>query len=230
VAARIVRMANVAARAPAQPITSIIDSVNRLGAVHLRAFLLETAARRLFESNDRQIAEICRGLWQHSLAVALLSRDLLARAKDAQPEQGYLAGLLHDIGKPVLASLLLAAEMRLRGTRTRSWFDAVTWLRLISENHRTVGVALAERWKLPGRVQTAIHNCAEYDPGEPCSTGNAVRLANALAKSQGVSVGPVDQAELKTLIFVGRALFGVDDEYLNGLTTGLRERVVERLG
>jgi putative nucleotidyltransferase with HDIG domain len=229
VAARIVRLANVAARAPVSPIRSLLDCVNRLGLADLRTFLLETAARRVFESADRQIGEICHGLWEHSLAVALLSRDLLKQAKGKRPEEGYLAGLLHDIGKPVMAAMLLAAEMRLRGTRTQSWFNPATWLRLISEGHRRIGVALAEKWALPDGVRIAIHNCAEYDPGEPCSTANAVRLANALAKSKGVYVGETDAAEVDTLVFVGRTLFGLDEAYLKYVTTYLGERVKERL-
>src|SRR6185295_859985 len=66
VAARVVRLANVAARAPVAPIRSLVDCVNRLGLADLRVFLLETAARRVFESSDRQITEICRRLWEHS--------------------------------------------------------------------------------------------------------------------------------------------------------------------
>src|SRR6185369_16686757 len=120
-AARVVRMANLAA--PASPtVRSLTDAVIRLGLEDLRVFLLETAVGRVFHSSDRQITEMCRGLWEHSLAVALLARDVCRHAKSKLPEEGYLAGLLHDIGKPVMAAMLLEAETRLRGKRTQSWF------------------------------------------------------------------------------------------------------------
>jgi hypothetical protein len=157
IAAQIVRLANVASRAPTSPIRSITDCVTRLGVSELQLFLIESAARRMFESSDKQIAQICRALWGHSLAVAILTRDLVREARNARADEGYLAGLLHDIGKPVVASLLLDAERRLRGTRTQSWIMPAAWLRILSGSHRKVGAQQhPRRGQLrPGRAALA---------------------------------------------------------------------------
>lgn len=228
-AAQVVRLANVASRAPVTPVRSILECVTRIGASELRVFLLESSARRIFESSDRGISEMCRGLWEHSLAVALLARDLLEQARAAHPEAGYLGGLLHDIGKPVTAAMLLEAERRLRGKQTQTWFDPEGWSELISRTHRVVGVALAQRWGLPESVRRSISECDDYDSSDTHSTANAIRFANALAKKEGVYVGAVDPEENKSQVFVGRALFGVDDERERDLTTYLKERVNERM-
>jgi len=228
-AAQVIRLANVATRAPVAPIRSIGECVSRIGASELRLFMIETSARRTFESNDRDIARMCRGLWEHSLAVAVMARDLLRHAKVARPDAGYLGGLLHDIGKPVTATMLLDAETRLRGTRTQSWFPPETWNALVSRIHRTVGVALAVKWSLPDEIVRGIRDAADYDSSDPHSQANAVRLANALAKREGVYVGSVDSDEIESQIFVGRALFGVDDDQLTYLTRYLKERIAERM-
>ena len=232
VAAQVVRLANVASRAPVAPVRSVAESVTRLGAMDLELFLIESAARQLFESSDRHIAEISRGLWAHSLGVAILARDLMRHADGGRPQradEGYLAGLLHDVGKPVLAAMLLDAEKRLRGTRTKSWLVPAAWLNLISSSHRRVGVALAEKWQMPDAVRLSVRDCGDYDATDPHSLANAVRLANAVTKLEGVFVGPMDQSETEALVFVGRALFGVDDEQMKYLTSYLKERVNERL-
>jgi len=229
IAAQIVRLANVAARAPSSPIRSITDCVTRLGVSELQLFLIETAARRMFESTDKHIAQICRGVWGHSLAVAILTRDLVREARNARADEGYLAGLLHDIGKPVVASLLLDAERRLRGTRTNNWIVPAVWLRIISSSHRGVGVALAGKWNLPQSVRNSIRDAGQFDPVEPHSLANAVRLANAISKLEGVYVGAMDEAETASTVSAGRALFGIDDAQLKYLTTYLKERVNERL-
>ena len=229
IAAQIVRLANVASRAPVTPIRSITDCVTRLGASDLQLFLIESAARRMFESTDRHIAQICRALWAHSLAVAILTRDLVREARNGRADEGYLAGLLHDVGKPVVATMLLDAEQRLRGTRTQSWIMPAAWLRIISTSHRRVGVALAHKWNLPDGVRNSIRDGGDYDPAEPHALANAVRLANAVTKVEGVYVGAMDEGETASIVATGRALFGVDDRQLKYLTTYLKERVNERL-
>jgi hypothetical protein len=40
--------------------------------------LVEASAHKVFESKDQRIAGACRGVWEHSLAVAALARDILA--------------------------------------------------------------------------------------------------------------------------------------------------------
>jgi putative nucleotidyltransferase with HDIG domain len=228
-AAQVVRLANVAARAPVAPVKSIAECVGRIGANDLRLYLLEASARRTFESVDRDISRLCRGLWEHSLATAIVARDLLRHARVKQPEAGYLGGLLHDIGKPVVATMLLDAETRLRGTRTQSWFPPATWSVLISSIHRRVGTALAVKWGLPESIARSIRDSVDYDSGDSHCDANAVRLANALAKREGIYVGEIDEDEVASQIFAGRALFSVDDEQLTYLTRYLKDRVNERL-
>ena len=183
----------------------------------------------MFESSDRHIAQICRGLWTHSIAVAILARDLVQMGRSGRADEGYLAGLLHDVGKPVVATMLLDAEKRLRGTRTQSWIVPASWLRIISDSHRRIGVALASKWRLPEGVRVSIRDGGDYDPREAHSLANAVRLANAVTKVEGVYVGAMDEDETASIVSAGRALFGVDDRQLKYLTTYLKERVNERL-
>ena len=229
IAARIVRMANVASRAPTAPIRSITDGVTRLGASELQIFLIESAARQMFESTDRHIAQLCRGLWAHSLAVAIIARDLIRGARSGRADEGYLAGLLHDIGKPVVATMLLDSEKRLRGTHTRNWIMPAAWLRIISASHRRIGVALAKKWQLPDVVGNSIRDGGNYERNEPHALVNAVRLANAITKVEGVYVGAMDEDETAAIVALGRDLFSVDDSQLKYLTTYLKERVSERL-
>jgi len=40
--------------------------------------------------------------WQHSVAVALISRQLAMMSERADPQECFTAGLLHDIGKVIL--------------------------------------------------------------------------------------------------------------------------------
>lgn len=228
-AVHIVRLANSAGRTSLEPSRSVLQSVMRLGGDELRSFMFEASARPIFESHDRTIAVFGRALWTHSVAVGMLARVAVQKGGGPHPEAAYLAGLLHDIGKPVMAAMLLAAERRLFNVRTRTWLFPLTWLGLIEKVHRRVGIALAEAWRLPDHVVRSIRDADNYDTTDPANPANAVRFANALAKLAGIYVGDFDPEDVDSLVFVGRRLFSFSDEELQTLTSGLRQRVEARV-
>lgn len=224
-AARVLRAANSVAHGGMERAKSLPQSLTRLGIDRLKSLLVEVSAHRLFESRDQRIADATRGLWEHSLAVAILSRDVAALCGVAETEAAYLSGLLHDIGKPVVAWLLLEAEKSVVGTRTNVWIDPDVWVEVLNRVHRPVGVALAQKWGLPESVVSAIQDCSEYNSTDRLSVGNCVRFANALAKREGVYVGKVDAADCDALVMIGRSLLSVDDAILGRLQGGLSDRV-----
>lgn len=224
--ARVLWVANSAAFVGPEKARAVLPAVTRIGANNLRTILLETAIHSLFESSDARIGAACRGLWLHSRAVAVLARDIAASACLQEPDDAYVAGLLHDVGKPVIASLLLKSETRLRGKATMSWFNADVWVDLVQKTHRTVGTALAKTWRLPESVVSAASNCEHYDDATPRSAPNCVRFANAIAKEQGIYVGRVEPEENEGVLRVGQLMLGLGTAEVNELREGLRDRIM----
>jgi putative nucleotidyltransferase with HDIG domain len=220
VAARLIRLTHSAAFASLSRFDSVLTCVTRLGAEDLRLFLVETAVHHVLESRDSCIAQMCRDLWQHSLAVAIVSRDLAC---------AVLGGLLHDVGRPVLAATLLDAEQRLVGKRTQRWIMPSAWLAIISGKHRSVGAAIARKWGLPDPVAHAIRDSSDYDTGDRFSTGNVVLLADTLAKREGIFIGPINAEEIEQRLSTGKQLLGVDDALIERLVTDLGNRVAGRI-
>ena len=228
-AARLIRLAHSAAFASLSRFDSVLTCVTRLGAEELRLFLVETAVHHVLESRDPCIAQMCRDLWRHSLAVAIVSRDLASAVHALHPDSAYLGGLLHDVGRPVLAATLLDAEQRLLGTRVQRWIMPSAWLSIISGKHRSVGAAIARKWGLPDPVTHAIRDSADYDTGDRFSTGNVVLLADTLSKREGIFVGPIDAGEIERLLSMGKQLLSVDDALIERLVADLNDRVASRI-
>ena len=225
IAARVVRAANALQNGSNDRARSLPQALNRLGTDRLRSVLTEASANRLFESRDQRIVDATKGLWEHAVGVAMLSRDVAALCGVAETEAAYLAGLLHDIGKPVVAWLLLEAEKSVVGTRTNVWIDPEVWIEVINRVHRPVGVALAAKWGLPETVSAAITDVAEFDAADRLSVPNCVRFANALCKKEGLYVGKFEAGDAEAMIMIGRSLLGIDDSVLARLSGGLHERV-----
>ena len=222
-AARVVKMASSAAFASAGKKPTLDAALARLGAKVIKNLLVEVAAQRLFVSRNNRINGQLRGLWEHSVAVGLLARDAMATTHAPDAEVAYLAGLLHDVGKPVVATILLELERQLTDVYQRNWIDSGEWLEVVGRVHRPVGLALAERWKLPEPIAAGI-KAGEYHADEKASAPNAVRLANALAKKAGVYPGKVDEAAELARIEEGVAVLGLPEGAVRQLTEGLKER------
>jgi len=230
-AACVLKNAMSAAHAGAS-VKTLDQAVSALGMNTLKALIIEFMTRQLFTSSDARIQSATKHVWEHSLAVATLARDIAAMTTGANSDTCYLAGLLHDVGKPVLAAMMLEAEKMLANKSAKvndkpGWVDAELWSATIELGHRQVGTALAKEWKLPEDVTAGIRDCTEYDTANRGGAANVVRFANALAKRGGFATGPFDLEELEARIEVGRSMIGADDAEIQLLVSGLAERVAQ---
>jgi len=201
------------------------QAVARLGADRLRTIVTSYAAHALFESSDTRIRAANKRIWEHSIATALLARDLAAFAGEIDGDLCYLAGLLHDVGKPVLGSMMLEAERRIAGDQR--WIDPVRWLSVIGTSHRPIGIAIATKWALPAPVIAGIRDCSDYDGAERACAPNVVRLANAVAKREGFAAGAPPDDDVDAMIMVGRSMLGIDEDVITRLAGNLKPRVAQ---
>jgi len=224
-AARALRVAWGSKGAAGQKKATLSDAINKLGPRGVKSLLVEATAQKVFVSRDAEIANALRRTWEHSVAVGTLARDVLALSGHSDSDAAYLAGLLHDIGKPVVASILLEAERQTTELYNRPWIPCADWVEVIDKTHRAVGQALAEKWQLPEAIVKCLQENLDYDNADRASLVNAVVFANALAKKTGVYVGSVDADDTDAIVMIGRSLIGVNDEILKTLTKGLKDRV-----
>lgn len=222
--AQLLRVGNAAAYSGGARIVSVEQAITRLGHKNLKAVVLEASTRKLFNSRDPRIATIVNSMFVHALAVATLGRDVASVAGCKDVETVYLTGLLHDVGKIIIASFLLEAERSLVGAH-KGWLDPKTWRTIVQEGHRPIGLALAEKWAFPDAVIGALGTCTDYDAGRPNAAGNFVCFANAVAKVQGIYEGDVDALDNAATVMLGRSVLRLDDEIMDRLAADLQARV-----
>jgi len=102
----VLRMANSAFYAPRKPIMDVLDAILYIGLGGFRSAVL---SMRCIEQtcHIKQSSLDWKDFWIHAAGVGHLTRELAAHLKqrELEPESYYLMGLLHDIGKVVLAHL-----------------------------------------------------------------------------------------------------------------------------
>jgi len=146
--AHILRVVNSPLYRTRNPIDSLPQALNRLGFGMVREIAMVIACKqRVFRAREFG-PEVYRA-FRHSLATALFAQEV-ARTIHVDTEEAFLAGLLHDVGRPVLLQAVadLHAESRL--------VDTPAVMAVVAELHAQVGELLARKWNLPSRVCDAI--------------------------------------------------------------------------
>jgi HD-like signal output (HDOD) protein len=217
--------ASAAAKNGAAGRAALAEVVGGLGGRVVRGLLVDASSQKMHVSRDPEIAGATKRTWEHGVAVGTLARDVLALAGKPGSEVAYLAGLLHDVGKVVVASVLLEAERQTTEVYNRSWIDGASWLEVLRICHRPVALALAEKWRLPDEAVACMQENLDYDNADRTSVPNVVCFANALAKKSGLYVGAFDEDDVDAIVMIGRSLIGVNDDILKTLVKGLKDRV-----
>jgi HD-like signal output (HDOD) protein len=175
-ASLVLRLANSAFSAPASEITSVSDSVVRVGTRAVRNVVIASClASRL---KDPQIyGHYGPDLTDHSIGAAHLAR-LIAERVGESPDEAFLYGLLHDIGKLLILTLARDTGLRYGPPASDSEIDA-----LMAEKHAEFGGYLLELWKLPANLNDPIvwhhrPDRAEIDPRAAAVAYAANRLAH----------------------------------------------------
>lgn len=94
---QVIRCSNSALFDLAHPVSTIEQAVVSIGTDNLRTLILSCA---LVECVSRQLApQDEQAFWRHGFLTAVLSERIGRWTEYPQPEQAYLAGLLHDVGR-----------------------------------------------------------------------------------------------------------------------------------
>ena len=228
-ASHVITTANTPPFASHTPATTLEQAIGRVGAKGLRAAVVEFALRPLLELRDRVFEETFRRPWPRALAVAIVCQRLCQQAgQDELAGNAYLAGLLHDAGRPLASTKLFEMERQVRAASGRRVLATQTWLEGVEALHRGVGAALARHLRLPEVVAEAVGHADAFDAAAGFSVRNALRLAAALADSNGFPARRGDEAHAVATIEEGRRVLGADVALVARAVQGLKERVTRR--
>lgn len=99
------------------------------------------------------------GFWKHAVAVGCCAELLVGQNSrlGVAPEEAFLAGLLHDLGKLVLELVLPRAYGQVvRLAESRAVDASEVERAVIGIDHHEVGKRMAERWNLPTPIRDVI--------------------------------------------------------------------------
>ena len=183
--AAVLRHANSGLAMPTRRIASLREALARIGLRALGEVLVRACAGPLLDRGLPPYALPRRVAWRHAATASVAARELARILEAPGAEEASVAGLLHDVGKTVLTSVVPEAAAKAvalaRSRRIHVWQAEV---QVLGFHHGQVGGALLRSWGLPEPLVEAV--ALHHEPTESTARlARIVHLADAAAHAVG---------------------------------------------
>src|SRR5579864_8322314 len=101
--ARLLRLVNSVYYGLSSPVNNIEEAVFYLGVRQIRQLTMVTPIIEDFQRLTHQCAFPWREFWQHCIGTAIITREIIGSVQAPNDESDYVAGLVPDVGKIVMA-------------------------------------------------------------------------------------------------------------------------------
>ena len=197
--ARLLRLVNSVFSGLSVTITSIEEAIFFLGLRQIRQLAMTTKVIDDMETFvDESIDVNSLTIWRHSIATAILSREILTMTHGVREDDTYyIAGLLHDIGKLVMLNAFpdcLKQSLKFEETNPRAFLERER--KTFGFTHADLGALYLERNGLTSEIVEAVLFHHEPDKGfhEP-NYAAGIEVADLLARYAGCDAGFEPSAE-----------------------------------
>jgi HD-like signal output (HDOD) protein len=200
-------------------ITTVRNAIVRLGLKEVANIVTLVAHRHHFKARDPEARKLMNALWRHSVACGLGAKWLAACGGiDVQPNEAFFAGLLHDVGKLFIITVI---EKLKKSNQIKQLPSAAVIDEVIDSLHCKHGYVLMKNWNLPEKYCRIVrdHHAADFDGENHLLT--IVRLSDRTCNKVGIGLRPDDQIVLSATREAG--LLGLSDIVLAKLEIHLED-------
>ncbi len=169
-------------------INSVRHATVILGFREVKNLAVSLAAKDVFHSGNKALG---MELWFHSLGCAVVARRIAKHWPEATPDEAFLGGILHDIGKLVFLNAL--------GDQYLEVIEGCTPFNVTSVeeqhfgiSHEEIGQRCSEQWGLPIHLDDVIGYHHDLEEAQESQLLSVVQAANCLSRVWGVGCEPHD--------------------------------------
>lgn len=186
--ARLLRLVNSVYYGLTNPINSIEEAVFYLGVRQIRQLAMVTPVIEDFTKLAGNTPFPWREFWQHCIGVAIMTREVISCVHVPTDDSDYVAGLVHDMGKIVMAATFPDHFLEIQ---RRAAADFRPLLAIESEvlgiNHTELGATYLKNHNLPViMIESARYHHEPEHASYQNQTIAAVQIADLLVRHAGV--------------------------------------------
>lgn len=167
-------------------IESVKDSIIRVGFNEVRTIITAYNTKDLIRkfsicSSDFDIKRI----WYHSVNVAILSRIIMKKLYNKDGEKAFLAGILHDIGIPLICVSFPDKAKRLLSNSELGYDIIGIENKELDTNHAEISYHILQIFNVDDEICEAILHHHECSKGKKIQC--VLRLADFISNKKGLS-------------------------------------------
>jgi len=185
--ARLLRLVNSVYYGLGSQVNGIEEAVFYLGMRQIRQLVVVTPVIEDFTKLAGPTPFAWRQFWQHCIATAMLTREVVGAVMRLEDDMDYVGGLVHDVGKIVMASAF-PRHFNLIYVERAGEPDLLEMEQsILGIDHAELGAIYLEQHQLPEELIEVVrhHHQPELNPKAPELTA-AVHLADQLARFAGI--------------------------------------------
>ncbi len=193
-AARLLRMVNSVYFGLSTRVNNIEEAVFFLGLRQIHELSMATPVIEELEKlqSNTQVSLPWKDLWSHSIGTAIVTRDILASTSlQIDDDTDYLVGLLHNVGKVVMATAFPDELSKLITMPARTPVEFCRFEReLIGWDHGQIGAYYLSRHQLSDEIVSAVlHHNNPSAASQHQLFAAAVQVADHLVRHAGITGG-----------------------------------------
>lgn len=182
--AKILKLVNSPYYGFSRRITTITYAVVILGFNTVRNLALSAFIFDAFKKQKNGHFDL-NGFWRHSICTAIASASIAKVSKKTSPEDAFMAGILHGVGKVVMGQFIAEDLERVMSCVVEEdcrFLEAER--RLLEYDHCALGGLLLERWNLPDSIVDAVSHHLDFAGAESCQPLTAtVHVGNIFSRA-----------------------------------------------
>ncbi|HEY5602115.1 MAG TPA: HDOD domain-containing protein [Gammaproteobacteria bacterium] len=181
--ARLLRIVNSAFYQFPARIETVSRAITVVGNRELKDLVFAATVAGIFEKVSNDLIDI-ESFWRHAVYCGIVSRIIARKSRVLHSERLFVAGLMHDIGRMVIA-FKLPDQCRevLRYRKEHGVELHVAENTVLGFDHAQVGAELMKAWSLPQTHQTAaLHHHSPEKAGDFVLEASIVYLANIITE------------------------------------------------
>jgi len=156
---KLIKVGNSALYGGLQKVGSLRQVLTRLGLKTTRNLVLTASTRSYFLSNRKSMRVWGQFLWQHAVETGLAARRIAEITHYPDPEEAFVGGLIHDIGKLIMLMLFAKPYIEiLKMKKVNQVASKSAEMRVLNCDHEQIGRLLMDRWNMPESAKA----CAEF--------------------------------------------------------------------